>query len=45
MYGHGEVWNVFYHFVTKQVYMALLKGRLGIYLFDVFIPRAIFMDN
>lgn len=23
----------------------LLKGRLRIYLFDVFIPIAIFMDN
>lgn len=36
---------MFYHFVTEQLYKALLKGRLGIYLFDVFIPGAIFMGN
>lgn len=45
MYSLDEVQNVFYNFVTKQLYKALLKGMLGIYLFDVFIPGAIFMDN
>lgn len=36
MCSHGEVWNVFYHFVTtKRLYKALLKGRLDVYLFDI----------
>ena len=36
MYSHGDVWTVFYHFVTtKRLYKALLKGRLDVYLFDI----------
>lgn len=43
MYSQGEVCDVLYQFVTKQLYRDFLKGGLAIYLFDVFIPVASYL--